>query len=86
MKTPKPELIDIKAGKRLSDALPRKASSPMAERVSLRIAETILDGFNRHYQIFMEITQAARKRFEQAALARAKRGGPVCVFCCIRSG
>jgi isocitrate dehydrogenase kinase/phosphatase len=66
MKTPKPELIDIKAGKRSSDALPRKASSPMAERVSLRIAETILDGFNRHYQIFMEITQAARQRFEHA--------------------
>ncbi len=30
------------------------------------IAQTILDGFNRHFTIFQEITQAAKHRFEQS--------------------
>ena len=36
----------------------------MNELNARRIAETILDGFNRHYRIFLEITAAARSRFE----------------------
>lgn len=35
----------------------------MTELNAQRIAETILDGFNRHYRIFLEITAAARGRF-----------------------
>lgn len=35
----------------------------MTELNARRIAETILDGFNRHYRIFLEITAAARERF-----------------------
>lgn len=38
----------------------------MTERFAQRIAETILEGFDRHYQIFMRITRAAKQRFEQA--------------------
>ena len=38
----------------------------MIEVTARRIAETILDGFNRHYRIFLEITAAARQRFEQS--------------------
>ena len=37
----------------------------MTELNARKIAETILDGFNRHYRIFLEITAAARQRFEQ---------------------
>lgn len=33
---------------------------------SLNIAQTILDGFDRHFTIFSEITRAAKQRFEQA--------------------
>ncbi len=36
----------------------------MTELLARRIAESILDGFNRHYRIFLEITAAARQRFE----------------------
>ncbi len=36
----------------------------MNELNARRIAQTILDGFNRHYRIFLEITAAARERFE----------------------
>ncbi len=36
----------------------------MSELNARRIAETILDGFDRHFRIFMEITAAARERFE----------------------
>mgnify|MGYP001817711672 CR=1 FL=1 len=36
----------------------------MTELNARRIAQTILDGFNRHYRIFLEITAAARERFE----------------------
>jgi isocitrate dehydrogenase kinase/phosphatase len=36
----------------------------MTELNARRIAQTILDGFNRHYRIFLEITAAARQRFE----------------------
>ena len=36
----------------------------MTELNARRIAETILDGFNRHYRIFLEITAAARLRFD----------------------
>ena len=36
----------------------------MTDLYARRIAETILDGFNRHYRIFLEITAAARERFE----------------------
>ena len=32
----------------------------MTELNARRIAETILDGFNRHYRIFLEITAAAK--------------------------
>ena len=32
--------------------------------LSHRVAETILEGFNRHFQLFQEITRAARDRFE----------------------
>ncbi len=42
-----------------------KSDSPgMIELNARRIAETILDGFNRHYRIFREITAAARGRFD----------------------
>jgi len=34
--------------------------------LSKNIAETILNGFNRHFSIFTKITQGARKRFENA--------------------
>lgn len=34
--------------------------------LSHRVAETILEGFNRHFQLFQEITRAARDRFEQS--------------------
>ncbi len=51
--------------------VPTKAveAEPVAGRIGVekqarRIAETILDGFNRHYRIFLEITTAARHRFE----------------------
>ncbi|MDJ0739756.1 MAG: bifunctional isocitrate dehydrogenase kinase/phosphatase [Gammaproteobacteria bacterium] len=45
-----------------------EASSPdrghrMTELNARSIAETILDGFNRHYRIFLEITAAAQQRF-----------------------
>ncbi len=66
MKPPKPELIDIKAGGKESAVLPATTALPMAERFAQRIAETILEGFDRHFQIFMEITLTARERFEQA--------------------
>ena len=36
----------------------------MTELNARRIAGTILDGFDRHYRIFLEITAAARTRFE----------------------
>ena len=36
----------------------------MTELNARRIAETILDGFNRHYRIFLEITAEASQRFE----------------------
>lgn len=36
----------------------------MTELNARRIAETILDGFNRHYRIFLEITSAASQRFD----------------------
>jgi isocitrate dehydrogenase kinase/phosphatase len=38
---------------------------PMIEHNARRIAASILDGFNRHYRIFLEITAAARLRFER---------------------
>ena len=38
--------------------------SSMTELNARRIAETILDGFNRHYRIFFDITAAAKQRFE----------------------
>lgn len=66
MKIPQPELIDIKAGEKSLDVLSKSTPLPMAERFAQRIAETILEGFDRHYQIFMEITLTARQRFEQA--------------------
>ena len=34
--------------------------------LSKNIAETILNGFNRHFSIFTKITQGARERFENA--------------------
>ena len=42
----------------------RSDRNRMTELNARRIAETILDGFNRHYRIFLEITAAARQRFE----------------------
>lgn len=36
----------------------------MTELCAQRIAETILEGFNRHYRIFLDITRSARTRFE----------------------
>ena len=36
----------------------------MTELNARRIAETILDGFNKHYRIFLEITAAAKERFD----------------------
>ena len=35
------------------------------------IAETILEGFDRHYRLFREISAAARGRFENADWAGA---------------
>lgn len=55
---------------RHASSLHRSASTPSAEQARVtelnarRIAETILDGFNRHYRIFLEITAKARERFE----------------------
>jgi isocitrate dehydrogenase kinase/phosphatase len=43
----------------------RGERDPMTQLNARRIAETILDGFDRHYRIFLEITTAARQRFEQ---------------------
>lgn len=37
--------------------------TPMTELNARRIATTILDGFDRHYRIFLDITAAARDRF-----------------------
>ena len=39
---------------------------PTAGGQSAQIAETILNGFNRHFSIFSKITQGARERFENA--------------------
>ncbi len=36
----------------------------LAELDAQRIAQTILDGFNRHYRIFLKLTSVARERFE----------------------
>ena len=41
-----------------------KDRASMTELNARRIAETILDGFNRHYRIFLEITAAAKPRFD----------------------
>jgi isocitrate dehydrogenase kinase/phosphatase len=41
------------------------ARGRMTELNARRIAETILDGFDRHYRIFLEITAAARQRFAE---------------------
>jgi isocitrate dehydrogenase kinase/phosphatase len=38
-----------------------------------QIAEAILDGFDRHYRLFREITSGARRRFEQADWGAAQR-------------
>lgn len=38
----------------------------MAWTEAKQIAQTILDGFERHYRLFREITAAARQRFEDA--------------------
>jgi isocitrate dehydrogenase kinase/phosphatase len=34
--------------------------------LSIEIASTILDGFNRHFSIFSKITKGAKERFENA--------------------
>lgn len=39
-------------------------SNPMIQQTARRIASTILDGFNRHYRIFLDITAGSRARFE----------------------
>jgi isocitrate dehydrogenase kinase/phosphatase len=41
----------------------RSLDAGMQELNARRIAETILDGFNRHYRIFLEITAQATQRF-----------------------
>jgi isocitrate dehydrogenase kinase/phosphatase len=49
-----------------SSAAPASAASDlpgMTELNAQRIAATILEGFNKHYRIFLEITAAARERF-----------------------
>ena len=38
----------------------------MARGQSEQIADTILNGFNRHFTIFSKITRGARERFENA--------------------
>ena len=38
----------------------------MAKGQATQIAETILNGFNRHFTIFSKITEGARERFENA--------------------
>ena len=38
----------------------------MARGQATQIAETILNGFNRHFTIFSKITEGARERFENA--------------------
>ena len=35
--------------------------------LSIQIATTILNGFDRHFSIFSEITRGAKQRFEDAA-------------------
>lgn len=41
-------------------------SDRQGKPLSIRVAKRILKGFNRHFQLFQEITQAAKQRFEQA--------------------
>ena len=38
----------------------------MANGQPVQIADTILNGFNRHFTIFSKITSGARERFENA--------------------
>ncbi len=55
---------------RQTSSLHPNTTAPLVEQARVtelnarRIAETILDGFNRHYRIFLEITAQARERFE----------------------
>ena len=41
-------------------------SSDDSRSLSHRVAETILEGFDRHFQLFQEITRSAKQRFEDA--------------------
>ena len=38
--------------------------TPAAEPISLRVAQVMLQGFNKHYRIFREACQAAKRHFE----------------------
>ena len=71
----------------VAEAASLALSSPGAGRIRMtelnarRIAQTILDGFNRHYRIFREITAAARQRFEACDWrASARRRATASIF------
>ena len=50
-------------------------SPPLSERkdLALRVAQAMLDGFNKHYRIFREACQAARRHFESGSWAEVQR-------------
>jgi hypothetical protein len=55
----------------LQQALPARPGTPENNLISMGIIEdvagTILDGFNRHYELFRDFSSRARLHFEQAA-------------------
>jgi isocitrate dehydrogenase kinase/phosphatase len=52
-----------------------QASFPklLSSQIAFDIARTILDGFDRHYSLFRQASQAAKRHFEQADWATAQR-------------
>ncbi len=45
----------------------------LSSRIAFDIARAILDGFDRHYSLFRQASQAARRHFEQADWAEGQR-------------
>ena len=46
------------------------------DRVAERVAETLIEGFDRHYRLFRETSAQAKERFERAAWAEAQQAVP----------
>jgi isocitrate dehydrogenase kinase/phosphatase len=44
----------------------------LSSQIAFDIARTILDGFDKHYRLFREVTQNAKKHFEQANWPQAQ--------------